>query len=81
LLCTRGFPAAVEAAILKGAPKLLTRAGLSLPPADFNLNIQKLTQEFGVQITPEQGMSYLMYPKVKAWKFNGMFLVDGFDTV
>ena len=60
----RGFPAVVEAAILKGAPKLTLRAGLSLPPADFEKNISQLSTTFGFAVTAEQAMSSLMYPKV-----------------
>lgn len=62
-----GFPLAVEKAILKGAPKLTTRAGLSLAPADFESNCKRLSAEWGgISISPEQGMSSLMYPKVFA---------------
>jgi pyruvate carboxylase len=60
----RGFPEAIEAAILKGASKRLTRAGLTLPPADFKANIAALSAKFNRPISPEEGMSSLMYPKV-----------------
>ena len=60
----RGFPAAVEAAILKGSPKLTIRAGLALPPIDFQENIKDLSKKFQTEISPEQGMSSIMYPKV-----------------
>lgn len=60
----RGFPKEVEQAILKGASKLTIRAGLSIPPVDFEKNIKDLSEKFKIPITPEQGMSYLMYPKV-----------------
>jgi pyruvate carboxylase len=60
----RGFPNAVEVAILKGAPKLTIRAGLALPPIDFQENISTLSKKFQLDITPEQGMSSIMYPKV-----------------
>ena len=59
-----GFPAHVEDIILKGAAKLTIRAGLVLPPVDFQKNIDSLSAQFGVAITPEQAMSSLMYPKV-----------------
>ena len=62
----RGFPPAIEEAILKGAPKLQQRAGLVLPPVDFEANITKLSITFGFPISPEQAMSSLMYPKVFA---------------
>jgi pyruvate carboxylase len=60
----RGFPKTVEDIILKGGSKLTIRAGLVLPPVDFQQNIDKLSAQFNVAITPEQGMSSLMYPKV-----------------
>ena len=60
----RGFPKAVEDAILKGVPKRTVRAGLVLPPADFSQNIKTLSEKWGVEITPEMGMSSLMYPAV-----------------
>jgi len=60
----RGFPAAVEAAILKGSPKLKIRAGLALPPINFQENINDLSKKFQTEISPEQGMSSIMYPKV-----------------
>lgn len=46
----RGFPAALTALVLKGntATKLSTRAGLVLPPVDFQKNIEALTAKFGV---------------------------------
>ena len=62
----RGFPPAIEEAILKGAPKLQQRAGLVLPPVDFEANITKLSTIFGFPVSPEQAMSSLMYPKVFA---------------
>jgi len=60
----RGFPPAVEAAILKGAPKRTIRAGLQLAPADFNANCEKLAGVWKQIITPEMGMSSIMYPGV-----------------
>jgi len=62
----RGFPKAVEDVILKGAPKRTIRAGLVLPPADFELNIKTLSEKWGVAISLEMGMSSLMYPAVFA---------------
>ncbi len=43
----RGFPKAVEDLVLKGAPKLTTRAGLVLPPIDFMQNIAQLSEKWG----------------------------------
>ena len=60
----RGFPESVEKMVLKGAERRKVRAGLVLPPADFSDNCAKLSTEWGVDISPEMGMSSLMYPKV-----------------
>jgi pyruvate carboxylase len=38
--------------------------GLTLPPEDLSANIQTLSAKWGMDITEEQAMSYLMYPKV-----------------
>eukprot|EP00606_Chrysophyceae_sp_TOSAG23-5_P001599 GSChrysophyteH2.ASY1.ANO1.821.1 assembled CDS len=60
----RGFPAAVEAAILKGEPKRTIRAGLQLTPADFGANCADLSAKWGQPISEEMGMSSIMYPGV-----------------
>jgi len=60
----RGFPEAVEAVILKGAAKRTIRAGITLPPANFEANRLALEAQFGVSISEEMAMSSLMYPKV-----------------
>lgn len=60
----RGFPPALERAILRGKPKRMIRAGLALPAVDFAANIATLSEEHKMAITPEQAMSSLMYPKV-----------------
>lgn len=62
----RGFPKQVEDAILKGASKRTVRAGLVLPPADFAANVAALSERWGVALSPEMGMSSLMYPAVFA---------------
>lgn len=60
----RGFPAHIEAAILKGMEKLTVRPGLILRPVDFDQNIESLSSKWNQKITREEAMSYLMYPKV-----------------
>ncbi len=60
----RGFPKEIENIILKGSEKLKDRPGLLLSPINFEENIKTLTAKFNQIITPEQAMSYLMYPKV-----------------
>jgi pyruvate carboxylase len=62
----RGFPQPVEDAILKGAARRTVRAGLVLPPADFVAYSEGLSKKWGRAITPEEGMSSLMYPQVFA---------------
>lgn len=64
----------MEEAILKGAKKRDVRAGLVLPPVDFEANIATLNAKWSTEdtgfagdaITPEQAMSSLMYPQVFA---------------
>ena len=51
---------------MKGVAKRTVRAGLVLPPADFNANIATLSEKWGVAMSPEMGMSSLMYPAVFA---------------
>lgn len=60
----RGFPKAVEDLVLKGAEKRTIRAGLVLPPVNFEENILELSAKWNQPMTPEDGMSYLMYPQV-----------------
>lgn len=62
----RGFPAEVVALVLRGnsTPQRTIRAGLALTPVDFQRNIADLSAQMGQNITPEQAMSSLMYPKV-----------------
>ncbi len=60
----RGFPKALEDLVLKGAEKITTRAGLVLPPVNFEENITNLSTKYKTTITPEEAMSYLMYPAV-----------------
>jgi pyruvate carboxylase len=60
----RGFPAAVEAAILKGGAKRTIRAGLQISPADFAMNRETLSAKWAQPITDEMSMSSIMYPGV-----------------
>ncbi len=60
----RGFPESIEKAILKGENKRTKRAGLTLPPENFDENISKLSTKWGKRLSAEEGMSSLMYPKV-----------------
>lgn len=60
----KGFPQNVEDAILKGTPRRTVRAGLALAPADFTAHLEGLGKRWGRTISPEEGMSSLMYPQV-----------------
>jgi pyruvate carboxylase len=60
----KGFPDSIEKVVLKGASKRTIRAGLTMEPVDFEANIRKLSTEWQCEISPEQAMSSLMYPKV-----------------
>ncbi len=55
--------------LVQGVPKLTVRAGLALPAADFQANIDTLSAEFKEPISAEQAMSSLMYPKVCVFVF------------
>jgi pyruvate carboxylase len=63
-----GFPAEVERAVLRGniSEKRTVRAGLTLPSEDLVANVAALSQKYGYPLTPEEGMSSIMYPKVFA---------------
>eukprot|EP01038_Epipyxis_sp_PR26KG_P008321 gene8321-11257_t len=63
----RGFPKDIEEVVLKGdmiKSKRTIRAGIMLTPVNFDENIRLLSEQFNCSITPELGMSSLMYPKV-----------------
>ena len=62
----RGFPAAVENAILKGIPKRTQRAGLTLPPIDLLKRRSDLqgTWKDVCEISDVLTMSEVLYPDV-----------------
>eukprot|EP00604_Paraphysomonas_vestita_P000599 CAMPEP_0174824330 /NCGR_PEP_ID=MMETSP1107-20130205/33192_1 /TAXON_ID=36770 /ORGANISM="Paraphysomonas vestita, Strain GFlagA" /LENGTH=1169 /DNA_ID=CAMNT_0016051125 /DNA_START=367 /DNA_END=3876 /DNA_ORIENTATION=+ len=63
----RGFPSVIEKAVLRGEQKRTIRAGLTLPPADLQQNLNNLITKWpDMNLTEEDGMSSLMYPKVFA---------------
>ena len=47
-----------------GTPRRTVRAGLVLPPANFIAHLAGLGGRWGRDISPEEGMSSLMYPQV-----------------
>jgi pyruvate carboxylase len=60
----RGFPAQVQKAILKGRPPLSVAPSAALAPADFAAEKLKLDNKWGIDATPEDVISSLLYPKV-----------------
>ncbi len=61
---TGGFPKAVQAKILRGAPASTERPGANLPPVDLEKKKLQLEEQLSRPITNEELMSYLMYPEV-----------------
>lgn len=59
-----GFPAALQAKVLKGEAPLAGRAGALLPPADLAAVRAKAEKTVGRQLSDCDLASYLMYPKV-----------------
>ena len=52
-----------------GTPKRTVRAGLVLPPANFETYLAGLSSKWGRAISQEEGMSSLMYPQVNNTHF------------
>ncbi len=59
-----GFPAALQAKVLRGATPLPDRPGACLPPADLAALRQTAERDSHRQISDAEFASYLMYPKV-----------------
>jgi pyruvate carboxylase len=59
-----GFPAELQAKVLKGEQPLVGRAGDSLPPVDLEAKRAEAEKACGHQIGDTDLASYLMYPKV-----------------
>ncbi len=60
-----GWPATLQAKVLKGETALTTRPGASMAPVDLEAVRAKLSQELdGMEIDDEHLNAYLMYPKV-----------------
>mmetsp|Transcript_6589 Transcript_6589/g.8913 ORF Transcript_6589/g.8913 Transcript_6589/m.8913 type:complete len:1331 (-) Transcript_6589:113-4105(-) len=60
----RGFPTAVQEAVLKGKPQLTERPGAVMPPADIQAQKALLEEKHGVAMQDEDVITSLMYPKV-----------------
>ncbi|MEC8023728.1 MAG: pyruvate carboxylase subunit B, partial [Myxococcota bacterium] len=64
-----GFPAALQAKVLRGAEAITVRPGSLLPPADFHAERQAIAQALGTiieHISDEDVCASLLYPKVFA---------------
>jgi len=61
-----GFPADVQNRILRGAKPLADRPGAILPPADFEAAAATVEKFMGRKPSPQDVLSYFMYPKVFA---------------
>jgi pyruvate carboxylase len=61
-----GFPAKLQARVLKGRPALTTRPGASLPPANFEATRRQLEKSSRHPITDRDIVTQLLYPRVHA---------------
>jgi pyruvate carboxylase len=61
-----GFPAALQAKVLKGARPLAKRPGEELPPADLGALRREAQAQVGHPLADRQFASWLMYPQVYA---------------
>ena len=59
-----GFPPALQQRVLRGRKPLTERAGLSMPPVDFQKTAEELEAAIKRKPTDHDVVSYLMYPKV-----------------
>ena len=59
-----GWPAALQAKVLKGEEPLAGRVGDVLPDADFDALRKEVEDQVGREISDQHFASYLMYPKV-----------------
>ncbi|KRM36606.1 pyruvate carboxylase [Agrilactobacillus composti DSM 18527 = JCM 14202] len=59
-----GFPKAVQAAILKDKPAITVRPGSLVDPVDFDATAKEVAKLLHHQPTPEEVVSYILYPKV-----------------
>jgi pyruvate carboxylase len=59
-----GFPTALQARILRGRTPLTDRPGATLPAVDFAAKQRELESKLQRPATPQDVISYLLYPKV-----------------
>lgn len=59
-----GFPEALQSKVLRGKKPMTTRAGASLPPADFQKAREHLQATLNREPTEQDIVSYILYPRV-----------------
>ncbi|MEG0924654.1 MAG: pyruvate carboxylase [Anaerovoracaceae bacterium] len=79
-----GFPKDLQKLILKDKKPITCRPGELLPPEDFEAIKKHLRDEFGLEGTDREAISYAMYPKVyedyiKSLAKDGNFRLMGSD--
>ena len=79
-----GFPKELQKLVLKDKEPITCRAGELLPPEDFDADREYLQEELGLEGTPQEVISYAIYPKVfedyhKAIAKDGQFRYMGSD--
>ena len=61
---TGGFPQKLKEVILQGKPSIEVRPGSLAPAIDFEATKEKLSGLIGYEPSPEEVLSYIMYPQV-----------------
>jgi pyruvate carboxylase len=59
-----GFPAELQARVLKGRPSITERPGKNMPPADIDAAREKAAALLGHEATDRDALSLLLYPRV-----------------
>lgn len=79
-----GFPEKLQKLVLHGKEPITCRPGELLPDEDFDAIKKLLAEEFGLEGTEKEALSYALYPKVfedylKSLKKEGNFRLMGSD--
>ena len=79
-----GFPEKLQKLVLHGKEPITCRPGELLPDEDFDAIKKKLREEFGLEGTEKEALSYALYPKVfedylKSLEKDGNFRLMGSD--
>src|SRR5206468_4812065 len=59
-----GFPNALQKRVLRGRKPMRGRPGATLPPADFDADKEQLKQKLHRQVTDQDVVTHLLYPRV-----------------